>query len=222
VPNIPSSIHAPLGPRRFRGRWQLTAEALRRLLARLAADEEEAAAKYENLRRKLLVYFHGIGRLDADVCADETLDRVARRLQREHIDNVAAFVRGVARYIAMEGMRRDARERRRLEEWRPDPAEGTTDARLILLEEQLRRLPSVAADLLVEYYSYDSRRSQESRRHLAQRLGTTYGALKMRVHRMRADLAASLHALGDNRGHPTGGRCGQRSFSVPCLLPVTG
>src|SRR5687767_2666855 len=73
------------------------------LLARLSTDESKAAAEYECLRRRLLVYFQGRGCSTSDACADETLDRVGRRLaQGERIDHVARYTYGVARRIATE------------------------------------------------------------------------------------------------------------------------
>jgi DNA-directed RNA polymerase specialized sigma24 family protein len=176
----------------------ITAEAFGRLLVRLGGDEEKAAVEYESLRRRLLLYFDARGCRDADVCADETLDRVARRLkQGERVENVTRYAHGVARRVALEALRRHQRHRAALAEWpRLPPAEGADEALLARLEQQIQRLPSGAGHLLVEYYRSDESSLCRNRRYLADRLGISYGALKMRIHRARLDLEAGLRANG--------------------------
>jgi DNA-directed RNA polymerase specialized sigma24 family protein len=198
-----------------RARWQLTTSALERLLASLSADDARAAAEYNVLRRRLLVYFDGRGCRDADVCADETLDRVARRLQQgECVENLRRYVFGVARHVASEAFRRAERERNaNTEWWRAGRARGDYAADFTWLQETLRRLPSDTGSLLVEYYDRD-RSSQDNRRRLADQLGISYGALKLRVHRARALLEAVLrsHARAPSSGAGRRGHRPRRRF----------
>jgi hypothetical protein len=60
--------------------WELTASALERLLVRLDSDPTRAAAAYEALRLSLTRFFDWRGAHFPDECADETLNRLARRL----------------------------------------------------------------------------------------------------------------------------------------------
>jgi DNA-directed RNA polymerase specialized sigma24 family protein len=184
--------------RRSPVRWQLTAEAFQRLLTGLGGDEAQAAAGYERLRRRLVAYFDARGCGDADVCADETLDRVARRLQQgEHIASVSGYAHGVARHVALEALRRQQLKRKAIAEWpRLSPAEGADEALFAHLEAQIRSLPADAGTLLMEYYRSDEPNSRRRRRCMANRLGISYGALKMRIHRARLDLEAGLRANG--------------------------
>src|SRR5687768_5952857 len=126
--------------------WHLTAAAFEDLLRRLSADERRAGAEYESLRLRLAVYFSGRGCRDAEVCADETLDRVARRLhQGQRIESVGRYARGVARLVALESLRRLQRERRALDEWRRLPTVAAPEeTRLSVLEAHLQKLPSDA------------------------------------------------------------------------------
>ena len=55
--------------------------AFDRLLARLAADREAAAHEYEMLRCRLVDFFDGRGAEWPEVLADETLDRMASKLE---------------------------------------------------------------------------------------------------------------------------------------------
>ena len=58
----------------------LNAPAFQRLLARLDADPARAGERYEDLRRTLVRFFEWRGAPFPDDHADETFDRVARRL----------------------------------------------------------------------------------------------------------------------------------------------
>ncbi len=63
--------------------WVLTPEAFAKLLAAFAPDSnEEAGAKYEAARARLVKLFQWRGIFDAEEAADETLNRVARKIGR--------------------------------------------------------------------------------------------------------------------------------------------
>src|SRR4030095_8986131 len=59
---------------------ELSARALRLLLARLDPDPDRAGAAYEALRRALVKFFDWRGARVPEEGADETLDRLARQL----------------------------------------------------------------------------------------------------------------------------------------------
>ena len=61
-------------------KWEFTATALERLLARLDADADRAAEAYEVLRQTLTRFFDWRGAHFPDECADEAINRLARRL----------------------------------------------------------------------------------------------------------------------------------------------
>src|SRR4249919_1835401 len=63
-----------------RDRRTITAGRFAGLLARLDPDPDRAAAEYERLRRALGKFFDWRGHPAPDECADETLDRLARKL----------------------------------------------------------------------------------------------------------------------------------------------
>src|SRR5262245_14900630 len=93
-------------------RWVLTRRALVGLLSSLNPDEERAAIAYEHLRHKLIVFFSGRGCTNAEDCADETLDRLSRRIENgETIRDVGRFAHAVARRVLSE-IRRSERRRR--------------------------------------------------------------------------------------------------------------
>ena len=61
-------------------KWELTREAFDKLLVSLDDDRELAAERYEVVRQKLTTFFEHRGCLNAEEHTDDTLNRVARRL----------------------------------------------------------------------------------------------------------------------------------------------
>jgi hypothetical protein len=87
----------------------ITAAGLALLLGRLDSDTERAALEYERLRRTLVRFFDWRGISPPDECADETLDRLARRLEEAtRIDDVRSYAYGIARIVLLERRRRPA------------------------------------------------------------------------------------------------------------------
>src|SRR5215475_1422678 len=89
----------------------LTRAAFDRLLSSLGPDRESAANAYVELRRTLFTYFAVRGSEAPDLLADETFDRVARRLsdgQTIFTQNPANYFFGVARNVWRESRVRTA------------------------------------------------------------------------------------------------------------------
>src|SRR5215203_101275 len=87
--------------------WALTPEAFNSLLYSLHPDREHAGRMYENTRRKLLEFFEARGSQTPDEHADETFDRVTRRIaEGETIDDLGKYCYGVARFVLKESFRK--------------------------------------------------------------------------------------------------------------------
>lgn len=162
-----------------------------RLLARLDRDPERASVGFERLRRTLTKFFDWRGSSRPEECADETLDRLANKLEEGvAVIDVAAFAHGVARMVLREDLRSEAR-RAPLEEaeGRPAPSSGANEKEEELagcLDRCLDELPDGGRDLVLAYYAGAAGRSKiESRRCLARDLGLTDNALRSRVQRLR-------------------------------------
>jgi DNA-directed RNA polymerase specialized sigma24 family protein len=170
----------------------LTGEALEALLAALGPNREQAGAQYETIRRKLVRLFEWRGCAFPDDLADETINRVARRMA-EGIELRSAdpygYFCGVAHLVYKEVLRREAREHTALEagDWPPlssgDPA---TDRRLDVLSECLQTLDADQRRLVLEYHRDDNHIC--SRKDLSRELGVPMNALRIRVHRLRRKL----------------------------------
>ena len=84
----------------------LTQEAFDQLLAALDADRERAGHQYEIVRRKLLKFFEFHGSDAPEEHADETINRVARKLaEGERVENFNGYCLGVARRVRPRGGR---------------------------------------------------------------------------------------------------------------------
>jgi DNA-directed RNA polymerase specialized sigma24 family protein len=173
---------------------EVTPESFEALLRFLDPDRDQAAVKYEAIRRRLVRLFEWRGFGEAEDLADETMDRVARRLQegtKVHVTDPYGYFCGVAHLVSKEVARRVARERAALEreDWQPAPPAGDEeeeDDRLACLRHCLERLPDDQRLLVLRYHQEDDH--IRSRQTLAEDLGVPMNALRIRVHRIRRKL----------------------------------
>jgi len=174
----------------------LTSEAFTKLLARLDPDRERAGEKYEDLRRTLIKFFEWRGAPFPEDHADETLNRVARKLDEGvEVKNVGGYCYEVARRVCLE-VRRGNDSRRDPLETDPhntasaDAADSALERELLLdcLEKCLSRLPDESRALIVEYYQDEKRDRIGRRKALAEALGLRREALANRAQRLRDKL----------------------------------
>jgi len=170
----------------------LTREALEALLAALGPNRETAGVQYEEIRRKLVRLFEWRGCTSPDDLADETINRVARRMaegvELRSADPYGYFC-GVAHLVYKEVMRRQAREIAALEsgDW-PPPSSGEppADHRLAILTQCLQTLDTDQRRLVLEYHRDENHIC--TRKDLSRELGVPMNALRIRVHRLRRKL----------------------------------
>jgi len=175
----------------------LTQESFAALLLFLDADRERAGEKYEELRRTLIRFFEWRGALFPEEHADETFNRVARKLgDGVEIRNMSGYCYEVARLIFLETMKAIDSRKESLESTEsdlvapPNPSgeQIEKELRLSCLEDCLRTLPAESAELILEYYRHEKRGQIERRKALADRFGLRREALANRVQRLRDKL----------------------------------
>jgi DNA-directed RNA polymerase specialized sigma24 family protein len=169
-------------------------EALEGLLARLGPDPEAAAGEYRRLHHRLLAFFESHGSLEPGRDADETLDRLARKLHVGHaIRDVPAYVHGLARNVLREAWRRARREEGTREALRAQPPPAAADLHIWdSFDRCLAQLEPDRAELLVAYYSAVRSSNRAWRVQLAASRGLSLNALRIRVFRAREALRESL------------------------------
>jgi DNA-directed RNA polymerase specialized sigma24 family protein len=165
----------------------VTALGLTRLLERLGPDTDEAAAAYEHLRRALVRFFDWRGVWPADECADEALDRLARRLEEETtVSDLRSYAYGIARLVLLERRRRPRLTSiEEAAEIAAAPGAGDDDPREACFDRCLNSLEDENRTLVLRYYEGERRTKITNRRRLAASLGLSDNALRSRVQRLR-------------------------------------
>lgn len=172
----------------------LRSEAFEALLRQLGPDREYAGARYEQLRRRLMAVFEYRHCHHSEELADETLDRVARKLQemdgRFEGDDPARFVFGVAWNVARESFRRPS-PAALPESWEQATASPEADdaqREHDCLERCLQRLDAADRELVLGYHQGERSARIRRRSEIANEQGLSPNALRLRIHRLTARL----------------------------------
>lgn len=185
--------------------WVLTQDALNGLLARFDANPDCAAAEYELTRARLVRLFRYRGSSSPHELADETVDRVARKIAEGEIipqDELQNYFYGVARNVLRESLREPGSAARPIDELPPsdhpyeDPEESmeldhsqrASSRRLHCLEECLGSLSADTRRLIIAYYEGEEGVKIRNRRRLSEGLGVSVNSLRIRLHRVRQKL----------------------------------
>jgi DNA-directed RNA polymerase specialized sigma24 family protein len=195
----------------------LTAAAFATLLERLGPDTDRAGAAYEELRRALVGFFTWRGAATPEECADETLDRLATRLEEGvAVEDVPRFTRGIARLVLLEHWRRPDAQRAPIEEVRAlregaaeDPGAAAVHE---CLEKCLAELAPEGRTLILDYYGAEGRARIDSRKRMAGALRLSESALRNRAQRLRDRLEQCISGcLGSSAAAPAAGPPTNRS-----------
>jgi len=185
-------------------RWNLDRGAFEALLIALDPDRERASNKYTALHDRLVRFFQWNNIEDADRLADETLDRLARRIAADRnnpngsatdaVKEPEKFATGIARLLLHEYWRQQQRHEHALQamkqqDWTTGEVSGhETEVLAAVLDECLSTLPPVQRELIEKYYGTEGRNQIESRKQLASQHNISLNALRNRAMRIRADL----------------------------------
>ena len=173
---------------------RVTEDTFRLLLNSLDPDRERAGTRYEDLRRVLIRFFEWRGAPFPEEHADETFDRVSKRLgDGVAIANMGGYCYEVARLVLLETVK--SADRRHIPFVAGATAASRADAlddveaerRLDCLERCLEFLPPENRELILAYYGDDGSRI-DHRRRLAEKLGVQRDALANRAQRIRNKL----------------------------------
>jgi DNA-directed RNA polymerase specialized sigma24 family protein len=192
--------------------WEPTEKAFESFLHWLDQGTNSDGQRYLEVRRRLELYFDRKNCVAPAELADETLNRVARKLEENgEITGVAPlqYCYITAKFVFLEALRAD----KRAPFHRPLPATNSGNVSgqsATLLEADagsdhkekiadclqccLEKLPSDERDLIVEYYRGQQRSKIERRAALAARLGVSANALSIRACRVRQRLEVCIQA----------------------------
>ena len=160
---------------------------------------DSGGRSYIDMHARLVAYFARKGCRGPDELADETLSRVARRLNEEGtISNVipAQYCYIVARFVLLEHFRSADRQQTAVlfdvRDRGHDPDAEGREQLLSRLDACLARLTANERELIVAYYAGDGPSRSGARRDLAAALGLTPNALTIRASRLRERLRVCL------------------------------
>jgi RNA polymerase sigma factor (sigma-70 family) len=169
------------------------------LLAWLDPDRDVAARKYETIRAGLIRIFVAKGFNDAEDLADEAITRVTKRLPEirdSYVNEPARYFGGVARNLVKEAYR---------------PKEIATDLSPVAsiqitnqsdeydcLMRCLQFLAPGKRELILDYYVYEGHNKIETHKTMAQELGISKGALRLRAHHIRGALEKCVQQCTEN------------------------
>jgi DNA-directed RNA polymerase specialized sigma24 family protein len=185
--------------------WVLNQNAFQHFLKWLDEGADSAGERYLEIRQRLVFYFDRRNCASPDELADETLNRVARRLQEEGAITDASpahYCYIVAKFVFLEAIRAPESRNASVDDLSPSaqaasklavpatPAaeQVAKEQHLNCLDACLRKLQTADQELILEYYQGEQHTKIANRSQLAERLGLTANALTIRACRIRTKL----------------------------------
>ena len=179
--------------------WEMTPTAFRQFLDWIDGGTDSGGDRYLEIRRRLALYFDRKNCLSPDELADETLNRVARRLEEEGTissDSPAHYCYIVARFVFLESLRSQSRQESLHDKFAgmPDSNEEKQEAerRSDCLEGCMQKLKTEERVMIINYYKGEQRAKIEKRKAMAAKLGVTMNALSIRACRIRDKLEGCM------------------------------
>lgn len=182
----------------------VTEEKFNALLSWLDDNREAAGQKYEKIRRRLIRIFAGRACFEAEELADETMNRVMRKLPQlidDYAGEPAIYFYGVANNIYLEWLRKQKKSKTlpltETDNFYGGSSSGKNESESAEIEYEcletcLESLPDSQRGLIVEYYREEKQARINARRRLAEKLEISASALQVKTHRIRARLHECL------------------------------
>lgn len=170
----------------------LTKEQFDQLLNWLDPTLDGASAKYEAIRRRLILIFLNRGSAEAEDLADETINRVAKKLpsiKEDYVGDPATYFYGVAKYVFKEHLRKGKQQLQSPPSSPPPHDEhDEMEARLNCLDQCLAKLKPESRELILRYYDEQNQGKIPTHKEMSAELQLKAGALRARAHRIRVRL----------------------------------
>ena len=162
-----------------------------RLLKWLDADTERAGSNYEEIRWRLIAILASRGCRFPEELADETIDRVARRvidIQDTYTGDKALYFLGVMNNVHHEYLKQPATLRAPICDEDVEAKERTH----LCLEKCLDQLAPHSRKLIERYYAEDKQAKIDLRKLIATEFGIGINTLRLRALRIREKLQACI------------------------------
>ncbi len=189
--------------------WTPTESAFQHFLEWLDEGVDSGGEKYLEMRRRLIAYFDRKNCLSADELADETLSRVAQKVQEKGgIKDLAPahYCYVTAKFVFLEYLRRHAQGNIGLDDLPAASQPRSEDHDISLfssdsknqeqlldcLDQCLKKLSATDSQLILEYYQGEQQEKIQHRRKLGERLGLSANALSVKACRIRGKVEACV------------------------------
>jgi DNA-directed RNA polymerase specialized sigma24 family protein len=174
----------------------LSQETFDELLAWLHPDRDEAGKKYVDIRGRLIKIFIYRGSVVAEDLADETINRVARKVREiksHYAGDPFLYFHGVARYVYLEYSKKKQPAPLPFILTSTPDEDDPAEMEHFCLERCMERLTPQNRKLILEYFQDDKRAKIDRRQELTRQLGISLNALRIRMHRVCATLKECMH-----------------------------
>jgi len=179
----------------------LRQEDFDRLLSWLDSDPELAGLIYEKIRRRLITILASRHCSIPEELADETIDRVARRIEdirENYVGEKALYFLGVMNNVHHEYLKLPPPPRPPMVD---EDEVASKEATHLCLDRCLDKLAPHARGLIERYYSANKRAKIDLRRRLATEFGISLNTLRLRALRIREKLQTCIEkCLQPTRG----------------------
>ena len=175
---------------------ELRREDFERLLVWLDSDRERAGEIYERIRWRLVTILASRGCTQAEELADETIDRVARRvadIEGTYVGDKAIYFLGVMNNVHHEYLRRPPLPRLLEQQQAVESREQVH----FCLDRCLEQLAPYARQLIERYYAADRQAKIDLRKVIARELGIKTSTLRLRALRIREKLQTCVEGCLD-------------------------
>lgn len=177
----------------------LKQEDFDRLLTWLDPNPEGAGLTYERIRRRLIKILASRGCAVPEDLADETIDRVARRvpdIQATYVGDKAIYFLGVMNNVHHEYLKRPKIV---------SPPDAVDDVEVKekthrCLDKCLEKLTANSRRMIERYYAADKQAKIDLRKQLAAECGVTLNTLRLRALRIREKLQACIEQCLQTEG----------------------
>src|SRR5205823_12973736 len=157
---------------------------------------ERAGFLYEQIRWRLVTILAARGCTLAEELADETIDRVARRvtdIQQTYVGDKAIYFLGVMNNVHHEYLRRPPLPRL----IQTDEDVAAREEVHLCLDNCLAQLAPYSRQLIERYYAADKKAKIDLRKVIASELGIKASSLRLRALRIREKLQACIEQCLD-------------------------
>lgn len=185
----------------------LTKEDFDSLLYWFSPNRDEAGLKYEEIRNGLIRFFHYKGCSEAENLADETINRVAKKLSVLNTDNNykhLTYFYGFASKIYLEYKNKvekkevEFENNVHLKEPLSEVSDNLLEGKHKCLESCISKLSAEDKHLIIQYFTKDKSEKFEHRRKLAESLNLSMGNLHVKVYRLKGVLKKCIEKCVDS------------------------